>query len=442
MAGMKELSGLVSELEEQLVICTRCGMCQAVCPLYNQTGKEADVARGKLALLDGLMENMFTDAKGVESRLNRCLLCGSCAANCPSGVSALEIFAKARAILAEYRGLSFAEKFIFRRLLANPSVFDQLCQWFERFQAIFTRTEKNFQDTSCARLVSPLTGGRHLKRLAPIPFHKMASPGMESAGKNTGPSVLFFTGCVIDKVFPHIALDAINVMAYHNFRVTVPRGQSCCGIPASASGDRKTFTTLVNHNLDIFLHHDFDYIVTACATCTSTIKKLWPKLYHQPNPSTKKRLADVSEKILDISQLLDSVVEEQGGAASKSETSDCVTYHDPCHLFKSLGVAAEPRHLIKASGKHLIEMQDSDQCCGMGGSFNLKHYDLSSDIGTCKAENIIATGCETIATSCPACMIQISDMLAKQNKSVYVKHPVELYAESLKKNGAISGYRI
>ncbi|MCG8619616.1 MAG: 4Fe-4S dicluster domain-containing protein, partial [Desulfobacterales bacterium] len=75
MANMNELANLVKELEEQLVTCIRCGMCQSVCPLFEQTRKEADVARGKLALLTGLMDNIFTDPDGVNQRLNRCLLC-------------------------------------------------------------------------------------------------------------------------------------------------------------------------------------------------------------------------------------------------------------------------------------------------------------------------------------------------------------------------------
>ena len=92
MSNLEELIRLMKGLEDQLVVCMRCGMCQAVCPVYTQTGREADVARGKLALLDGLMKEMLDDPASVEERLNKCLLCGSCAANCPSGVSVLEIF--------------------------------------------------------------------------------------------------------------------------------------------------------------------------------------------------------------------------------------------------------------------------------------------------------------------------------------------------------------
>ncbi|MFZ1985161.1 MAG: (Fe-S)-binding protein, partial [Desulfatitalea sp.] len=129
MADMHALVGLMREVEDQLVVCMRCGMCQAVCPLYAQTGREADVARGKLALLDGLLQEMFTRPDSVAERLNKCLLCGSCQANCPSGVRVIDIFLKARAILAGFSGLSTAQKIILKGLLAHPAMLDRMVSW-------------------------------------------------------------------------------------------------------------------------------------------------------------------------------------------------------------------------------------------------------------------------------------------------------------------------
>jgi len=114
------------------------------------------------------------------------------------------------------------------------------------------------------------------------------------------------------------------------------------------------------------------------------------------------------------------------------DTKEIITYHDPCHLKKSLGVFEEPRQVILASSNKLKEMAESDTCCGMGGSFNLKYYDISSKIGLQKAKNIIDTKCSIVATSCPACIMQISDMLAKLNHSINVKHPVQIYAKALR----------
>ena len=129
MSSLKELVRLMQDLEEQLVACMRCGLCQAVCPLFAETGREADVARGKLALLDGLAQEILQNPQGVLDHLNRCLLCGSCAANCPSGVKVLDIFIKGRAILAGYLGLSPLKKAVFRGLLAKPGTFNRILAW-------------------------------------------------------------------------------------------------------------------------------------------------------------------------------------------------------------------------------------------------------------------------------------------------------------------------
>jgi len=430
---MDELAELVRQLEEQLVNCIRCGMCQSVCPLFEQTKKEADVARGKLSLLNGLMENIFQDADGVNQRLNKCLLCGSCAANCPSGVNILEIFIKARAILAEYKGLSPVKKLIFKKMLANPRTFDTLTRWAGRFQNLFIKEDANAQGTSCARLISPLLGNRHILPMAENAFHK--SLPMETVpSSGSGIKVLLFTGCLIDKVFPNVAHATIKVLTHHGVSITIPEGQGCCGIPALASGDRETFTKLVDHHLELFRKESFDFLVTACATCTSTIKKLWPAIYKDASGSVKEQLKNLSEKTMDINQFLVDRVQPDFGSILLSDSDndrEVVTYHDPCHLKKSLGVADQPRTIIKAAGKNLVEMEGSDNCCGMGGSFNLYHYDLSSSIGQLKYNNISDTGCTTLSTGCPACMMQICDVLAKNKKEIKVCHPMELYARAL-----------
>lgn len=262
----------MKELEDQLAVCTRCGMCQAVCPLFAQTGREPDVARGKLALLDGLSAEMFKNPRGVSERLSRCLLCGSCAANCPSRVNVLEIFIKARAILTRCMGLSPAKRLILRGMLARPERFDQISEWGARFQKLFTRPANNIIGTSRARFVSPLIGERHFKSLAPAAFHRIM-PYLDTAPGSSGVSVAFYVGCLTDKVFPHVAQAAIHVLKHHGVGIFMPEGQACCGIPAISSGDMKTFDALVRHNMEKFDARNFDYLLTSCATCTFVIKK-------------------------------------------------------------------------------------------------------------------------------------------------------------------------
>lgn len=431
---MNELALLVKGLEDQLIVCIKCGTCQSVCPLFEQTGKEADVARGKLALLDGLMTKLFTNPEGVNTRLNKCLLCGSCAANCPSGVNIIEIFIRARAILAEYKGLSPVKQIIFKQMLSKPKTFDAVFIWAEKFQKFVTKSNKTVQGTSCTRFISPLLKHRNFIPMAKKPFHLSVNSLDVDSGK-PGIKIAFFTGCLIDKFMPQIGEASIKVFHQKKVNVFIPKNQGCCGIPALASGERQTFITLLEYNINLFREHNFDYLITACATCTTTIKKLWPSLYQGNDEKYKTAIDEFSKKTMDINQFLIDVMkinQSDNLEGSEKPPSKTVTYHDPCHLKKSLGIYTQPRQLIIASGHELKEMNNADKCCGMGGSFNLFHYDISTKIGILKQNNIIDSNCSTIASGCPACLMQIRDMLSKHDSNIRVKHPIELYADSLK----------
>jgi glycolate oxidase iron-sulfur subunit len=176
----------------------------------------------------------------------------------------------------------------------------------------------------------------------------------------------------------------------------------------------------------------WDYLVTACATCSSTIKQLWPLMMADAEPAVQERVAVLAAKTLDISQFLVDRVGVATPAVGPEDGRIPVTYHDPCHLKKSLGVAAQPRALLQANPAYsLTEMPESDWCCGCGGSFTLQHYETSAAIGQRKRDHIAASGCRVVATGCPACMLQITDMLSQAGLRVQVKHAVEIYAESL-----------
>ena len=432
MPDMRELAILMKELKDQLALCMKCGTCQSVCPLFAQTGREADVARGKLALLDGLLQEMFKNPEGVYDRLDRCLLCGSCAAACPSGVKVLDIFIKARVILTAYIGLPWIKKIILRKILSHPRAFDRLIQWSSKFQKLIFRPVNNTLKTSCVRFLPFVLSKRHIVSLAPEPFH-CHIPSLNTKPGRSGIKVAIFVGCLIDKIYPNIAQATLDVLSHHGVGVFLPENQGCCGIPAISAGDATAFNRLVRHNLEQFNGADFDYLVTSCATCTATIKNIWPMMFQDESGEIKALAEKIADKTMDISQFLVSKIGLKTGNNINSENIKTVTYHDPCHLKKSLGVSKEPRDLIKANPRYLLrEMPDADTCCGMGGSFNLQHYDISSDIGKMKLENIKLSGCSIVATSCPACMIQISDMLSKSGNHFAVKHPVEIYADFLK----------
>ena len=430
MPDIRELAKSLQKLDDQMVACMKCGMCQAVCPLYAETGREADVARGKIALVENLAGEILRDPQAVKERLDRCLLCGSCAAGCPSGVKVLDIFLQARAIITAYLGLSPVKKALFRGMLANPKLFNTVLNLAPKFQNLFTKPVNDTLGSSCARFMSPLLGDRHFLPLAKTSWHKHMGT-VDTPRGASGLKIAFYPGCLVDKIFPRVAEAAFQALDHHKVGIYMPSRQVCCGIPALSSGDRQTYDRLVRDNLNLFADQDVDYLLTPCATCTATLHEIWPLMARDYPEQDREKIQALAGKTRDVTEFIASTF-CPGPPSPPGPQNRKVTYHDPCHLKKSLAVFEHPRTLLKRSpGLELVEMAEPDRCCGMGGSFNVQHYDLSKRIGDKKLQAILDTGADTAATCCPACMMQITDLLSRARAGVQVKHVIEIYARGL-----------
>lgn len=429
MDDLRHLVEGLKTLDGELTKCMKCGFCQNYCPMYGETHKEYDVSRGKIALLTNMADKLLDDAAGVADRLDRCLLCGSCQAICPSATPTLDIFLKARALVAEYMGLSPVKKLIFRTLLPNPKGFDLAMKLGATCQGlVFRKVQNSSQDTVKAPLLNALIGDRHLHALPEKPLHAKFRNLDTPAGKS-GIRVLFYPGCVGDRLYAKVGEACIKALQHHGVGISFPSDLACCGMPSLASGDTKGFEKQVRQNLAILAGKTFDYIITPCGSCTATIADLWPTL-GEFSEAERAQLKAFAEKAMDINAFLVDVLKVE--VAAPADNAVTVTYHDPCHLKKSLKISNQPRALIKAGGKYTIkEMSESDRCCGCGGSFNLFHYDFSKQIGQKKRDMVVATGAPIVATGCPACMMQLNDILSRNGDKVEVKHSIELYADSL-----------
>ncbi|MDR1083677.1 MAG: (Fe-S)-binding protein [Deltaproteobacteria bacterium] len=429
--SLRELAQLLMSLDNLLVSCMRCGLCQAVCPVYGCTFREADVTRGKISLLENLAHEVIKDANSVDDRLNRCLLCGSCQANCPSGVNIMEIFIKARSFVAGYRGLGAIKRLIFRHLLPHPRLFNFLTGITGVLQGPFLKVANRRVGTSKAAVLKPFLGERHIPSLPSKSFSSRHGSIDTAAGKS-GLKVALFPGCVPDKLFERLSEATLKALNYHGVGVFMPADLVCCGIPALASGDSQAFLNLTSKNIQVLAKAEFDYLVTPCATCAANIKENWPRFMASYTETEKKDVDSLTAKTMDITQFLVSVLKIDTTPGTKNSNAQKVTYHDSCHLKKSLGVSAQPRAIIQSlPGYELVEMPEADRCCGNGGSFNLFHYGLSKDIGQRKRNNIVSVHPEAVICGCPACLMQLMDMLSQNNDDIPVKHVVELYADSL-----------
>jgi glycolate oxidase iron-sulfur subunit len=429
METLHELANRLMALDDRIVACMRCGLCQAVCPMFWSSGMEADVARGKLALVSNLAHEVIRDPEAVLDKLGRCLLCGSCQAACPPGVKILGVFMEAREVVTAYIGLHPVKKMIFRALLPKPGLFNFAMRVGAPMQQLVFRKTGSPQGTVCAPMLNFMLGDRHMRLLAKTPFH-VAHPGIDEPRVGGGMRVAFFPGCMGDKMYTDMSEACLKALRHHNVAVFMPARLACCGLPALASGDADGMILQVRTNLDALSQADFDYILSPCGSCTAAIKEYWPLYAGRIDPIQRRKAEVIAGKAMDINAFLVNVLHVQKQEPAKGATA--VTYHDSCHLKKSLGVAAEPRAVIGANPAYVLkEMADADVCCGCGGSFNIFHYDHSRRIGQRKRDNVVAAGAGIVAAGCPACMMQLEDVLSHNADPVKVKHTVELYAEGL-----------
>jgi len=450
MSDLATLTKSLLTLDDHLSSCMRCGLCQAICPVFLETTREADVARGKIVLLQNLAHEIIRDPKSVEDRLTRCLLCGACQTNCASGVKTLEIFIEGRNILTQYQKLSSVKKFVFRVLLPRPKLFAAFLRMGAMFQGLIIRKQKNIQNTATAPLLTPLLGARHIPPLPKVHLHKKYGDLQCNSSQSKSPhkiNVIFYPGCMTDKIYTNIGDAVLKVLRHHNVGVTMPTDFSCCGMPTLASGDREGFQKLLSNNIEVFNRIDpdnsIDYIISACPSCTETIHTWWPHYGKDLDEKSKEKLQNMSAKTMDIHKFLYDVLghkktKKQASTDKQDKTEKPIkpiklTYHDSCHLNKSLGVNKAPRELLKQNPAYSFsEMPEADFCCGCGGSFTITHAALSKNIGSRKRDNIIASQAECVSTGCPACIMQLSDMLARNGDNVSVKHSIEIIAEGLK----------
>lgn len=428
MSRIKEIASSIKELESDLSLCTRCGMCQSVCPLYSETGMEPYSARGKFALLDGLKSSLLSDPSGVMDLLQRCLLCGACASHCPRKVNSVSVFLRARMIISGITGLNPLKKAILKTLCGNPVLFDRLLDIAGFFQKKLSSELQGSADFSCIRdgFRSKL---RTARKLADKSFSEITGK-VDYRKEGSKGRVAFYPGCLVNRMYPSVGVASLNAIIHSGFDVVVPEGLVCCGMPSAASGDMVSAGTAASRNALLLIESGCDFIVTSCPTCAYAIKKLWPVF--DAAAVKKDSYMVISEKISDISEFIIKYGEKVSLFSDGSKTIK-VTVHDPCHLKRSLGIHKEPRTLIEMGGCDITEMKNPDRCCGMGGTFSISHYDLSMSVAEGKRQSVIGTGADTVAAACPACMMQIGGILATSGSAVKVRHPVEIYADSIPK---------
>jgi len=237
----------------------------------------------------------------------------------------------------------------------------------------------------------------------------------------------YFTGCMTDFVFPELGKKIVSFLTGNGVEMVVPRGQGCCGAPVFlGAGDFDTGRMMADANVKAF--KDLDYIITDCATCASAMKDY--ARFLADGGERARDYADFADKVKDITEFLVDILQLPPSAYRVADElkGKTVTWHEPCHLGRYLGVKEQPRQILKSLADiNYVEMPDADRCCGMAGTFSIYYYDLSRKIADRKIADIESTGADIVVTDCPGCQIQLTDSLIQHGMPVKVMHIMELF---------------
>lgn len=406
--------------EKEVIRCIRCGSCQNVCPIFRELQVESTVARGKVRLVRAAINKEIELTEGFADKMSLCLMCKACVANCPSGVKVDKLVEAARKELVDQKGLPPLKKVIFRFVLRNRWIFNTGLKAGSMFQGLLFRKGPNGQGM-LPRMPLGIDKRRLLATLATKSF-RAASPEVVQVPR-AKMRVGFFTGCMINHMYPETGVAVVNILKRNGVEVAIPPLQNCCGTPVRINGDYETAKAMARANIDVFLKEDFDAVVVACGTCGLTLKEEYTELLAD-DPVYIEKARKLGAKVKDITELLVSM---EGFEDKLGSLPFKVTYHDPCHLVRGMKVKEQPRQLIQSiKDLEFIEMNKPDTCCGAAGSFSLYHYDLSKKINDKKVNDIIGTDAEYVVTGCGACRMHLADGLGRQNVPVKVIHTAEL----------------
>lgn len=409
----------IRSVAKAVAICNRCGNCQAVCPVYAETRTETGVARGKVQLAAAILSGDLPVDRETAAAFSTCTTCMACEEACPSGVPVVDIVAAARAQIVEKRGLPWVKRVVFGGV-RRPGILRAAADAAARLQGAAFQPAAD-RDLRRLRFPYGLAARRAYPPLAARPF---AHPGARTTA-GAGPRVLLFPGCMVTYVYPGIGRAAVDVLEWAGIDVVIPPEAACCGAPLEAHGDLVGARELARLQLDQLESLELDALVAACPTCTSSFVQRYPRLL-AGEPRYAARAQRLAARTYDVTSYLVDVLHVDPPAGRLAAT---VTYHDPCHLARGLGVTRQPRELLAGiAGVRLSEMREPSRCCGGAGSFSLAHQELSLAIGARKAADIVGTGAEVVATSCPGCRMQLADVLSQAGDNRPVAHVVELLA--------------
>jgi len=402
MPGLSRKQAVVSEGEDRdpirslLTECNRCGNCLFACPVYQTCHREPDSPRGKLHIIQALLEDRLTPGSASRGILFHCLLCGSCQYICPREVDFKKMMIRYRVRFNQQCRVPLLKRLFFR-LYHRPVL--HFGAWLVNGLRK-TRLRRRFLIPAIRR------EGRRIPR---------AVPGREY-------DVLIFPGCGLDIFNQDILLKITRFLAGRGYRTGVLREAACCGFPALSQGLIRRFERQRDRNCARLDRYRFRYLVVPCGSGTYTFKNYYPSRY----------------PVWELTEFIYRHLPDTAIHPRYLEKGRRYSYHDPCHHLKSLGLGHPPRHFLSRLGDRFVDNRE-ETCCGFGGLFSIFFRKTAGQILKRKVAEFQKLGCREVFTACPGCYLFL-----KEQEDLRTRHFIELFVpgkDDRRRSGGFANHR-
>jgi len=446
--------------------CNRCGFCTSYCPTYNSSGDEGLSPRGRNQTFRALIEGKIAHPEQADRIVDSCLLCGECTSVCFSEVPTAQLMVHARHYLNEVSGVPGFLSLFLRWILPRRWAFRALLKtaFFMKRLGISGFLRK----LGMLKKIAPtLATADELVDQVPIKFltdYKEAKLNLESAHDKADhstllaerkieqmrqrhdtipeelmkqaravrrPKIAYFPVCGSQYLEPEIGLSSLRLCQFLNFEFIIP-DLLCCGLPAASYGVLEDVRKIAQENIIRLERGNYEALIVDDASCASHIKD-YPS-YFQEDRAWQTRAQVIAQKVRDLSSfLLQRGLPEH--LSRVSWTQGPVAYHDPCKAQYSQKITQAPRELLSSiKNLNLVPIEDSDQCCGGGGTYSFVHPELSRDVLSRKIKNVAGSGCRTLVSSAASCLIQLRFGMKEVTPPIKVFHLSEFLSSVLKLN--------
>lgn len=408
----------------QALRCIRCASCLNVCPVYRLVGGHVfgKVYTGAIGTVLTACIEGWGSSRGLEQL---CIQCGACRDVCPAKIDLPELILEVRRRAAALAPQPLAARAAFS-ILSNRRAFHGLLR-------AASLAQKPLADGPYLRhLPLWLTEAGKDRRLPALAVEPLRSRFPKLKQPRSIRRAAFFAGCLIDFVYPEIGEAVVRVLNRAGIEVVFPEKQTCCGAPAYFSGVPEAAAANARDNVEAFSEDGCEAVISACPTCTVALQTDAPRVLHEEGlHELAARAERLAAKTVDFATYVRRLAADGSLHLPEGASLPPLTYHDSCHLKRTLHAEQPPRELLERSGYSLREMPESDVCCGMGGSYSLKMPEVSSAMLARKLRMIASTEADGVAVDCPGCLMQIRGGCAAAGTPVQVRHTAEWLASVL-----------